>query len=48
LQQGATPAAGPPITIAPGPAAAPVDPTGTQSVDIRSRDGTRTREREGR
>jgi len=39
-----------------GPAAAPtavptpasIDPTGTQSVDIRSRDGARTRDREGR
>jgi membrane protease subunit HflK len=48
LQQGASPSAAAPVTIAPGPAAAPVDPTGTQSVDIRSRDGTRTREREGR
>jgi modulator of FtsH protease HflK len=49
LQQGGTtpvpaPAAG--ATVA--PAAAPVDPTGTQSVDIRSRDGTRSRDRDGR
>jgi membrane protease subunit HflK len=48
LQQGTLPAAAPPVTITPGPAAAPVDPTGTQSVDIRSRDGARTRDREGR
>jgi membrane protease subunit HflK len=50
LQQAAAPvvAAAPgTITVTPAPAA-PVDPTGTQSVDIRSRDGTRTREREGR
>jgi membrane protease subunit HflK len=46
LQQagGAPPAAAAPTvpgTIAP-------EPTGTQSVDIRSRDGARTRDREGR
>jgi modulator of FtsH protease HflK len=44
-------------TIAPAPAAgaatavptpAAVDPSGTQSVDIRSRDGTRSRDRDGR
>jgi len=47
LQQGAAPAAAPgPMTAVPTPAAA--DPTGTQSIDIRSRDGTRTRDREGR
>jgi membrane protease subunit HflK len=47
LQQGNLPAAAPAaVTVV--PSAAPVDPTGTQSVDIRSRDGTRTREREGR
>jgi modulator of FtsH protease HflK len=46
-QSGApVPAAGP-VTVVPS-APAPVDPTGTQSVDIRSRDGTRTRDREGR
>ena len=46
-QQAAAPSATPaPVTVAPTPAA--VDPTGTQSVDIRSRDGTRTRDREGR
>jgi membrane protease subunit HflK len=49
LQQGAGPApaaAAGPITVVPAPA--PVDPSGTQSVDIRSRDGARTRDREGR
>ena len=40
----AAPAAAP--TAVPSPAS--VDPTGTQSVDIRSRDGARTRDREGR
>ena len=35
-----------PATAVPTPAA--VDPTGTQSVDIRSRDGARSRDREGR
>jgi membrane protease subunit HflK len=45
LQQAgvAAPAA---ATVAPGTIAA--EPTGTQSVDIRSRDGARTRDREGR
>jgi len=47
LQQSAAPAApAAPATAVPTPAA--VDPTGTQSVDIRSRDGARTRDREGR
>ncbi|MDP1901252.1 MAG: FtsH protease activity modulator HflK [Rubrivivax sp.] len=48
LQQGAAPApaSSGPVTVVPAPA--PVDPTGTQSVDIRSRDGARTRDREGR
>ena len=48
LQQGGTtaPAAAGPVTVVPAPA--PVDPSGTQSVDIRSRDGARTRDREGR
>jgi len=47
-QQNAAPAAASgPVTVVPA-APAPVDPTGTQSVDIRSRDGTRTRDREGR
>jgi len=47
LQQGGVPtaAAAGPATV---PTPAPVDPTGTQSVDIRSRDGARTRDREGR
>ncbi len=48
LQQSAaaaSPASGG-VTVVPTPA--PVDPTGTQSVDIRSRDGARTRDREGR
>ncbi len=34
------------VTVVPAPA--PVDATGTQSVDIRSRDGSRGRDREGR
>jgi membrane protease subunit HflK len=50
LQQsaGPAPAAAPggAVTVVPSPAA--VDPSGTQSVDIRSRDGARAREREGR
>jgi len=46
-QSGATaPAAGAATAAAPTPSL--VDPTGTQSVDIRSRDGTRSRDREGR
>jgi membrane protease subunit HflK len=46
-QSGATaPVAGPATAVAPTPSL--VDPTGTQSVDIRSRDGTRSRDREGR
>ena len=49
LQQGGTvPAAAAPAATTAAPSAAPLDPTGTQSVDIRSRDGTRNREREGR
>jgi membrane protease subunit HflK len=48
LAQAGAPASGASgaVTVVPPPAA--VDPTGTQSVDIRSRDGTRTRDREGR
>jgi membrane protease subunit HflK len=47
LQQGAAPApASGPVTVL--PAAPLVDPSGTQSVDIRSRDNARTRDREGR
>ena len=47
LQPSAAPATGPgAVTVVPTPS--PVDPTGTQSVDIRSRDGARTRDREGR
>jgi len=45
-QSGAPAAAAAPATAVPTPAA--VDPSGTQSVDIRSRDGARTRDREGR
>jgi len=45
LQQAGAPAAAPTATV-PGTIAA--EPTGTQSVDIRSRDGARTRDREGR
>lgn len=37
-----------PATPAAAPAAAATDPTGTQIVDIRSRDAARTRDREGR
>jgi modulator of FtsH protease HflK len=52
MQQGATPTLGAPATAGPATAvptpAASVDPTGTQSVDIRSRDGTRSRDRDGR
>ncbi len=48
LQQGGLPAPAAPAAATVVPSAAPVDPTGTQSVDIRSRDGTRNREREGR
>jgi len=47
LQQGGASApAASGVTVVPPPAA--VDPTGTQSVDIRSRDNARTRDREGR
>jgi membrane protease subunit HflK len=47
LQQAAAPApASGSITVVPTPA--PAEPSGTQSVDIRSRDGARTRDREGR
>ena len=47
LQQAGVPAAGPPaVAVPPVPAAA--EPSGSQSVDIRSRDGARTRDREGR
>ncbi len=47
LQQAGAPAA---ATAAPAavPTPAAIDPSGTQSVDIRSRDGARTRDREGR
>jgi modulator of FtsH protease HflK len=48
LQQGGAPAAAVPSAAIATPTPAAVDPTGTQSVDIRSRDGTRTRDREGR
>jgi membrane protease subunit HflK len=46
LQPGGAPAAGAAASNVPTPSS--VDPTGTQSVDIRSRDGARTRDREGR
>jgi membrane protease subunit HflK len=46
LQQGGVPAAAGAVTNVPTPSS--IDPTGTQSVDIRSRDGSRTRDREGR
>lgn len=47
LQQGAAsaPVVGGNVTAVPSPA---LDPTGTQSVDIRSRDNARARDREGR
>ena len=48
LQQAGAPAATPAATPASVPTPAAVDPTGTQSVDIRSRDGARGRDREGR
>ncbi|MBE0547324.1 MAG: FtsH protease activity modulator HflK [Rubrivivax sp.] len=44
MQQGGVPAGAP--TAVPAPPS--IDPTGTQSVDIRSRDGARARDREGR
>ena len=47
LQQSGAPAA-PAAAATAVPTPASVDPTGTQSVDIRSRDGARTRDREGR
>ena len=46
MQQAGVPAAAVPATSVPTPAA--LEGTGTQSVDIRSRDGARTRDREGR
>ena len=49
LQQGGAPAAAAAAPVAvPTPSPSSIDPTGTQSVDIRSRDGARTRDREGR
>jgi membrane protease subunit HflK len=47
-QSGAAAAAAPSATPAAAPTTAPAEPSGTQSVDIRSRDGARTRDREGR
>ncbi len=47
MQQGGAPAA-PAAAATAVPTPASIDPTGTQSVDIRSRDGARTRDREGR
>jgi modulator of FtsH protease HflK len=48
-QTGAAPPAAAPGAASAAPAASvAVDPTGTQSVDIRSRDGTRGRDRDGR
>ncbi len=44
-QSGAPVSAAAPANV---PSPSSVDPTGTQSVDIRSRDGSRTRDREGR
>ncbi|MDE2566409.1 MAG: FtsH protease activity modulator HflK [Burkholderiales bacterium] len=50
LHQAASGAASAPaasgVTVVPAPAS--IDPTGTQSVDIRSRDNARSRDREGR
>ena len=48
LQQAGVPVATPGAPGAAVPVPAAVDPSGTQSVDIRSRDGARTRDREGR
>ena len=48
LQQAGVPAAAPAVTPSSVPTPATLDPTGTQSVDIRSRDGARGRDREGR
>ena len=48
LQQAGVPAAVPAVTPSSVPTPAASDPSGTQSVDIRSRDGARTRDREGR
>jgi membrane protease subunit HflK len=48
LQQAGSPAATPPSSPAAPPVATPSEPTGTQSVDIRSRDGARARDRESR
>lgn len=45
MQQSGVPAATAPSAVPTPPS---IDPTGTQSVDIRSRDGARTRDREGR
>lgn len=46
LQQAGAPGGAAAPAAAPVPT--PIDPSGTQSVDIRSRDGSRTRDREGR
>ena len=47
LQQAGAPAASAPAITTPTPT--PLnEPTGTASVDVRSRDGARTRDREGR
>jgi membrane protease subunit HflK len=48
LQQGgaSAPSGAGNVTVVPAPSG--IDPTGTQSVDIRSRDNARTRDREGR
>jgi membrane protease subunit HflK len=43
-----TPSSAPATAAAAAPVAAPAEPSGTQSVDIRSRDGGRARDREGR
>jgi membrane protease subunit HflK len=50
LQQAGVPVAGAPAGAATAPAAAPSasDGSSSQSIDIRSRDGARTRDREGR
>jgi membrane protease subunit HflK len=47
LQQSGAPAAAAAAPLA-VPTPSSIDPTGTQSVDIRSRDGSRARDREGR
>jgi modulator of FtsH protease HflK len=48
LQQGAVPASAPGSNVTVVPQSAPTDPAPTTAVDVRSRDNSRTRDREGR